>query len=584
MAIAQEFLEQLKDRNDVESVVSSYVNLKRAGRNLVGLCPFHNEKSPSMVVYNDTQSFYCFGCGAGGDVITFIKKIENLDYIEAVRLLAARAGLQMPEEGRDDRTARLKKRIYEINRETGRFYHAQLMSEQNKHALAYLTGRGLSVRTIRRFGLGYAPDSWDALTRHLRGKGYSDEELYAAAVVGRGRSGSVYDQFRGRVMFPIIDLRGNVIAFGGRVMQGSGPKYLNSPDTPVFKKSRNLFALNFAKQSAEPYLILAEGYMDVIALHQAGFTTAVATLGTALTSEQARLVSGYVSKVMIAYDSDEAGQKATRRAIGIFSDTGVEVKVLKIEGAKDPDEYIKSFGATRFKLLLEGSAGAVEFELARARSKVDASTEQGKVAFLRDAAAILSEIRNPIERDVYTAKLAEELSVSKEAIALSVQNILKKKVKDLKRKQSRELRLSVSGVDKLNPERAQHMRAAASEEKLIALLFKNPDYLDGLLEKMKPDDFVTAFNRGLFEKVCNLIQTGATPSLSLLAGVLTDEEMARLSAMLAGSEQMTFTKQQAFDYIDVIFEEKKKLTANDIANMDDGRLQDFIEDLRRKKK
>lgn len=584
MAIAQEFLEQLKDRNDVESVVSSYVNLKRAGRNLVGLCPFHNEKSPSMVVYNDTQSFYCFGCGAGGDVITFIKKIENLDYIEAVRLLAARAGLQMPEEGRDDHTARLKKRIYEINRETGRFYHAQLMSEKNKHALAYLTGRGLSVRTIRRFGLGYAPDSWDALTRHLHGKGYSDEELYAAAVVGRGRSGSVYDQFRDRVMFPIIDLRGNVIAFGGRVMQGSGPKYLNSPDTPVFKKSRNLFALNFAKQSAEPYLILAEGYMDVIALHQAGFTTAVATLGTALTSEQARLVSGYVSRVMIAYDSDEAGQKATRRAIGIFSDTGVEVKVLKIEGAKDPDEYIKSFGATRFKLLLEGSAGAVEFELARARSNVDVSTEQGKVAFLRDAAAVLSEIRNPIERDVYTAKLAEELSVSKEAIALSVQNILKKKVKDLKRKQSRELRLSVSGVDKLNPERAQHMRAAASEEKLIALLFKNPDYLDGLLEKIKPDDFVTAFNRGLFEKVCNLIQTGATPSLSLLAGALTDEEMARLSAMLAGSEQMTFTKQQAFDYIGVIFEEKKKLTANDIANMDDGRLQDFIEDLRRKKK
>lgn len=584
MAIAQEFLEQLKDRNDIESVVSSYVNLKRAGRNLVGLCPFHNEKSPSMVVYNDTQSFYCFGCGAGGDVITFIKKIENLDYIEAVRLLAARAGLQVPKEERDDRTARLKKRIYEINREAGRFFHAQLMSEKNKHALAYLTGRGLSVRTIRRFGLGYAPDSWDALTRHLRGKGYSDEELYAAAVVGRGRGGSVYDQFRDRVMFPIIDLRGNVIAFGGRVMQGGGPKYLNSPDTPVFKKSRNLFALNFAKQSAEPYLILAEGYMDVIALHQAGFTTAVATLGTALTSEQARLVAGYVSRVMIAYDSDEAGQKATRRAIGIFSDTGVEVKVLQIEGAKDPDEYIKTFGATRFKLLLAGSAGAVEFELARARSKADVSTEQGKVAFLRDAAAVLSEIRDPIERDVYTAKLAEELSISKEAIALSVQNILKKKVKDLKRKQSRELRLSVSGVDKLNPEKAQHMRAAASEEKLIALLFKNPDYLDDLLEKIHPDDFVTAFNRGLFEKVCDLIQTGLLPSLSLLAGTLTDEEMARLSAILAGSEQMTFTKQQAFDYIAVIFDEKRKVTANDIAGMDDSRLQDFIEDLRRKKK
>lgn len=584
MAIAQEFLEQLKDRNDIESVVSSYVNLKRAGRNLVGLCPFHNEKSPSMVVYNDTQSFYCFGCGAGGDVITFIKKIENLDYIEAVRLLAARAGLQVPEEERDDRTARLKKRIYEINREAGRFFHAQLISEKNKHALAYLTGRGLSVRTIRRFGLGYAPDSWDALTRHLRGKGYSDEELYAAAVVGRGRGGSVYDQFRDRVMFPIIDLRGNVIAFGGRVMQGSGPKYLNSPDTPVFKKSRNLFALNFAKQSAEPYLILAEGYMDVIALHQAGFTTAVATLGTALTSEQARLIAGYVSRVMIAYDSDEAGQKATRRAIGIFSDTGVEVKVLQIEGAKDPDEYIKTFGATRFKLLLAGSAGAVEFELARARSKADVSTEQGKVAFLRDAAAVLSEIRDPIERDVYTAKLAEELSISKEAIALSVQNILKKKVKDVKRKQSRELRLSVSGVDKLNPEKAQHMRAAASEEKLIALLFKNPDYLDDLLEKIRPDDFVTAFNRGLFEKVCDLIQKGLLPSLSLLAGTLTDEEMARLSAILAGSEQMTFTKQQAFDYVAVIFDEKRKVTANDIAGMDDSRLQDFIEDLRRKKK
>ena len=309
--LSESFISELKARNDIEEVISSYVNVKRRGRNLVGLCPFHSEKTPSFTVYPDSQSFYCFGCGAGGDVVTFVKKIENLDYIEAVKSLAQRAGLAMPEDGYDDSYAKLKTRVLEINRETARFYHQCLISPVGKKALEYLRGRGLSDNTIRRFGLGFAPESWDAVIKHLRGKGFTFDEMAAAAVAVKSARGSYYDQFRGRVIFPIIDIRGNVIAFGGRLMDGQGPKYLNSPDTPVFKKSRNLFALNYAKSSKESALILAEGYMDVVALHQAGFTNAVATLGTALTAEQARMISQYAAEVVIAYDSDGAGQKAT---------------------------------------------------------------------------------------------------------------------------------------------------------------------------------------------------------------------------------------------------------------------------------
>ena len=363
--LPESFLNELKYKTDIEQVISRYVQLRRRGRNLTGLCPFHSEKTPSFTVYPDTQSFYCFGCGAGGDAITFVKKAENLDYMEAVRALAERAGLTVPEGSVDDSGRRLKARVLELNRAAARHFHQNLMSDRGREARGYLVDRGLTKATVVKFGIGYAPESWDDLRGHLRGQGFTDQEMITAALANPGKNGGCYDTFRNRIIFPIIDLRGGVIAFGGRNLGEQGPKYLNSGDTPVFKKSRSLFAMNFAKGTKRPELILCEGYMDVVSVHQGGFDNAVATLGTALTPEQARLIGNYTKTVVLSYDSDGPGQAATRRAIAIFEDTGVKVRVLSIPDAKDPDEFLKKFGPQRFELLLEGSAGAGDFESAK---------------------------------------------------------------------------------------------------------------------------------------------------------------------------------------------------------------------------
>ena len=369
------FIQQLKQYSDIEQIVSSYV-------------------------YPQTQSFYCFGCGAGGDVITFIRRIENLEYMEAVRMLAERCGLQVPDDAENDQRSQIKKRVLEINRETARFYFDALMSPQGKEAYNYLIRRGRDRKTIRHFGLGYSPKGWDELIRHLKSKGFSEEEMLEANVAMRGRRGKPFDRFRNRVMFPIIDLRGNVIAFGGRALEGDdGAKYLNSSDTIAFKKSRNLFALNFAKVSKRPGLILAEGYMDVIALHQAGFDNAVATLGTSLTDEQARLISQYADKV------------------------GVKVSVLSMTGAKDPDEFIQKFGAERFSMLLDGSRGALDFELSKLRAQFDTGTPEGKVGFLKEACRLFAGVRNPVEREVYITQTANELQIAPQAIKAQIQNL-----------------------------------------------------------------------------------------------------------------------------------------------------------------
>ena len=356
MALSEQFLDQLKNANDIYSVMTSYVTPKRAGRDSVCLCPFHSEKTPSCHIYNDSQSFYCFGCGAGGDVITFIRLIENLDYMEAVKFLAQRAGIPMPEETYD-RTAEEKTRLLEINREAARYFRDVLISPEGEEGWRYLIDRGLHPNTIKRYGLGYAPDSWDSLRNHMLKKGFHEDELIKGALLVRRQNGNGgYDKFRHRVMFPIIDRRGNIIAFGGRALEPDAPaKYLNSDETLVFKKRSNLFSLNFAKNTKENYLILCEGYMDVITLNQAGFTNAVATLGTAITPDQARLMRQYCEEVVISYDSDEAGQKATMKAINLLGEAGVEAKVLQMQGAKDPDEFIKKFGADRFRRTLEES-------------------------------------------------------------------------------------------------------------------------------------------------------------------------------------------------------------------------------------
>ncbi len=355
MALSEAFLQELKFKTDIEDIISTYVTLRKNGSTSKGLCPFHNEKTPSFTVYSDTQSFYCFGCGAGGDAVTFLKKIENLDYIDAVKLLAQRAGLQMPDDNSyDDSLSKKRRRVLEINRETAKFYYSYLISPQGKIGLDYFLNRGLSMNTIKRFGLGFAPNEWDSLLKHLKSKGYRPSEMVEAGVVKIGRNNNYYDTFKNRVMTPIIDVRGNVIAFGGRVLDDSKPKYINTSDTLVYKKTNELFALNLAKDSGKDNLILCEGYMDVIAMHQAGFTNAVAGCGTALTNEQVRLISRYAREVILAYDADEAGQKALNKAVSLFKQTDVKVKIPALAGGKDPDEIIKKYGRDKFKGMLDG--------------------------------------------------------------------------------------------------------------------------------------------------------------------------------------------------------------------------------------
>lgn len=583
--LSESFISELKARNDIEEVISSYVNVKRRGRNLVGLCPFHSEKTPSFTVYPDSQSFYCFGCGAGGDVVTFVKKIENLDYIEAVKSLAQRAGLAMPEDGYDDSYAKLKTRVLEINRETARFYHQCLISPVGKKVLEYLRGRGLSDNTIRRFGLGFAPESWDAVIKHLRGKGFTLDEMAAAAVAVKSARGSYYDQFRGRVIFPIIDIRGNVIAFGGRLMDGQGPKYLNSPDTPVFKKSRNLFALNYAKSSKESALILAEGYMDVVALHQAGFTNAVATLGTALTAEQARMISQYAAEVVIAYDSDGAGQKATNRAINIFGEIGLPVRVLKVQDAKDPDEFIKKFGATRFKMLLEGAGSAMEFEIAKLRAKYDLDSPDGKVGFLKEFAGFMAGIRNPIERDVYVTKTAQELGVAKDPLLVQINYIIRQRAKSDEKKKARDLSVFASGPnERRDPQRMSNLKEALAEERLIGILLKNPDYHGDILGKIRPEDFVTDFNREIFSVISDRLGQNRSVELIALSEQLSEEQMAKVAQVLADSASTRATRKEAMDYVETILAGKNRKSAAEVQQMDREALKDYVAQMAKRKK
>lgn len=417
---------RIKDSNRIEEIMRQYVTLKRAGRIYKCLCPFHSERTPSCAVYPDNENFYCFGCGAGGDVITFIMKIENLDYIEALRFLAAKSGIPMPEDGQADKASELKKKTLEMNREAAKFFYQNLRTADGKEGLEYLLNvRRLKPETIKSFGLGVAPNRWTSLTNHMLSLGYSHEELLASSLITE-KNGRYFDFFVNRVIFPIFDLRGNVIAFSGRTLEkeSKGMKYLNSRGTPVYEKSKTLFALNFAKNASvkSGRLILCEGNVDVISLHQAGFTEAVATCGTAITSEHARLMSNYCNEVYICYDADAAGQKATTSAISILTNAGLKTKVVKIsgDGIKDVDDYINKLGSERFKLLLSGSEGAIAFELNKCRSGLDVETELGKVEYLKRAVSVLASIESKVELEVYISKLASENGVPKEALSAEV--------------------------------------------------------------------------------------------------------------------------------------------------------------------
>ena len=583
--IPDSFIEELKYNCDVEKVISSYVNLKRKGRGLGGLCPFHSEKTPSFTVYTDTQSYYCFGCGAGGDVITFIRQIENLEYIEALKFLAEKAGMKLPEDTEDDKAARLKMRVLEINRESARFFHATLKSEAGQSAMEYLRGRGLLPRTITNFGLGYAPAGWDGLRSHLASKGFTKYEMTAAAVVAQGRNDSTYDIFRDRVIFPILDLRGNVVGFGGRIMEGSGPKYLNSADTPVFKKSRGLYALNFAKEAKSDTLVLAEGYMDVIAIHQAGFPYTVATLGTALTPEQARLVSQYAKNVVIAYDGDEAGQKATKRAITLFSDTDVAVRVLEMEGAKDPDEYIKKYGAARFERLINSGKSAVRFEIDKLKARHDTRTAEGKIAFLNEFSRLMSEIPGELARDVYIGEIAKEVDVPRERIALTVKSVLQKKQERKRKDMSRDLRPYHQAHSAGNFRTARNTGAAViAEEKLITILIQNPDYFDVFLSKLSPNDFSDEILRKIYEIICRRLSEGLSIQMIHLSAELDPGDMSRLSRLIAAGKGIMFSRHQADEYINALHTEKNKKSTGDVGAMSHEEYAAYITSLAAKKR
>ncbi len=572
MALPASFISELKARLSITDIVSSYVNLKRRGRNMIGLCPFHSEKTPSFTLYPENGSFCCFGCGVGGDIITFTMKIENLDYIEAVKLLAAKAGMSMPEDSYyDDGIAKLKGRILEANREAARFFHAQLMSENGKAAQEYLMGRALSRQTVVRFGLGYAPANRFALSSHLRKKGFKDEEIVAANLAFQKSGGKgIVDRFSDRVMFPIIDLRGNVIAFGGRILTDQKPKYLNTSDTLVFKKSANLFSLNNAKNSGLRTLILCEGYMDVIAVNAAGFQNAVATLGTALTSEQALLMKRYADEVIICYDADEAGQKATARAIEILRNAGLVIRVLTVPDGKDPDEFIRKNGdrgQAAFKNLIESSGNDVEYRLTKIRLMHDLGRPDSKAAYMKEALKVIGGLDSVVEQDIYCSRLSEELGIRKDAITEDLNKLKASKRKDDYKKEYKKVSDNLVGNnEKLNSERKQNIRGAKAEEMLIAYIFHNPDMLKKAEELISDKDFVTTFNLRFYQYISDKIKSGLSPDLSI-AQDFTPDEVSRFYYIINSYNSQTATVAAMKEYIDTIKFEKGKLSKQDLADM-----------------
>lgn len=562
MRFGDDFLMELRMRCDIEDIVSGYVQLKRRGKNLVGLCPFHNEKTPSFTVYPENGSFYCFGCGAGGEVVSFIRRAENLDFTEAVRFLCDRVGMVMPSDGFDDSLAQKRRKIYDMNREAAKFFHECLLSEKGKAALEYYLSRGYTQKTITRFGLGYAPDEWRALLTHLREKGYSYEDIYEANLAQKSdKNGKVsfYDNFRNRVIVPIIDPRGNVVAFGGRVLDNSKPKYINTSDTPVYKKSLGVFGLNFAKNSKEKSLILVEGYMDAIALHQAGFTNSIACLGTALTGEMAHLLSRYADEILIAYDNDEAGHKATERAIKIFSSIGMKMRVIRLSGGKDPDEILKKFGPEKIRSLIDGAENDIEFALLKAREGLDLESSDGKVKYLSLAAEILSSVKNSIAVDVYTSRLAEELGVEKTAISARINQLKRQKAYTSQKKKYENIqRESVAKMGKMRLSANSGIKAIKAQERIITLIFENPDFYRFVKERLSEQSFSVPSLGKIYKVLSRRIEENESLDLTAISAELSNEEISDFIRLSKQSESFSGTKKELFDCIDVIEKEKQE--------------------------
>lgn len=547
--IPAEIIEEIKFRCDIVDVISGYVQLKRAGSNYNGLCPFHSEKTPSFTVFPSTKNFYCFGCGAGGDVITFMMKRENLDYRSAVELLAARAGITLPEDEKKPGGGESVKRerLLNMNREAARFYHATLYSPAGAPGLEYLTKRGLSGATIKHFGLGFAPDGFSSLTPYLMSKGYTAEEMSAAFLCGISKkNGRPYDYFRNRVIFPIIDVAGNVVAFGGRVMDSSVPKYLNTSDTPVFKKSRNLFALNFAKSVCAERLILCEGYMDVIALHAHGFEYAVATLGTAMTPEQARIMSRYTKQIILCYDSDDAGQRATARAMKLFAEVGLDVRVLRIPGAKDPDEFLNKAGPNsheKFKLLLDQSRAQFEYKLENVLARHDIKIPDERIKAADELCRIISGISSNAERDVCVGVVSEKLAIPRDSLNNDIKRIMNARDRSEKRGELEKIIRETSGLgDRVNTDSVKNAGIVNVEENILGILMLFPEMIVKVKNGKLPltsEDFFSEFNRKVFDEMMLRCSGTGQFDFGTLGEVFGADEMGRITHMALRRRQLT---------------------------------------------
>lgn len=560
MAFPENFINELVERSDIVDVVSGYVRLgKKSGSNMFGLCPFHSEKTPSFSVSPDKQIYHCFGCGKGGGVINFIMEIENLSFPEAVEFLAKRAGMPLPEQAEDGESRR-RARMLALNRDAARFFHSRLTATDGRAGQEYMSRRQISPAIATRFGLGYAPDSWDSLKNAMEALGYSGAELFEAGLVRRGKNGSFYDTFRSRLMFPVIDVRGNVIGFSGRILGDGEPKYMNSPETLVFSKSRNLFALNLAKKSKNGYIILSEGNIDVVSLHQAGFDSAVASLGTSLTAEQARLISRYTDQVIIAYDNDGAGEKAAQRAIGILEKLDLKVKVLRMEGAKDPDEFIKLKGAEAFRRLLEGSENQIDYRLSRVAAKYDLSIDEQKVAFLKDATDLVAALPGTVERQVYSMRVASMTGIKTEAVLSEVASRRRRKLRSAEKTVFRE---SARPERQTQPEKKEfhydNPASAVAEEGVIRLLYLEPELINGSLPAQ--EDFSSPVLAHIFAAIKARLENGQAVSAPSLSGELTADEMSLLVSILQKPEALAGSTSAMADYIKKIHAEKESSAA-----------------------
>ena len=569
MPIPEQFIDELVARSEISDVVSSYVHLTKKGNNLWGLCPFHNEKTPSFSVSPDKQIYYCFGCHKGGGVISFIMEMENLSYPDAIRLLAQRAGMEVPEAGADEAGRKKRARLLAANKDAARFYHDYLKSPGGARVRDYIAQRQLTPRTATRFGLGAAPDQWDGLTRALTEKGYSKMELIDAGLAVAGKNGGIYDKFRARLMLPVIDVRGDVVGFTSRILPGvEGPKYLNTPETMVFHKGRLIYALNFAKSTKRPNLVLVEGNIDVITLHQAGFDNVVATMGTALTEEHARILARYTKELVLCYDNDAAGKQSTDRVLNILKNANLNVRVLQLPNAydaegkpikQDPDDFVKKFGPAAFEKCLNGSAGQNDYRLETLLQKHSLADEEGRMAFLREAVETVAALQSPIEREIYGNKAAAAAEISGAAFAQEVERYRKSRAWQAKKRQERkELTPAAQFQPRERELRYENIRSARAEEGVIRLLLLEPVLFPQVEGALEPEQFSAPVLAKIYALLCQRHREGRSTQLAALTGELTADEMSHLVHVMDQPESMAHSGQALRDYIEIIQTEALK--------------------------